>query len=52
MTEAFRRSGKSAEGLNTKQGLTFSTGVCFNVGGEFWELFGDYILLITIIHQA
>lgn len=49
---ALKWCSKSAEGQHTKQGLTYSVAVHFPEGGEFREVFGDYILLIALIHQA
>lgn len=49
---ALQCSSKSAEGQHAKQGLTFSVAAHFIWGGEFREVFGDYILLIALIHQA
>lgn len=50
---ALKWSSKYAEGQHTKQGPTFSVVAHFiGVEGEFREVFGDYILLIALIHQA
>lgn len=41
MTASFKWYGKSTGAWHAKQGISISTSVCLNVGGDFWELFGD-----------